>query len=203
MIAENSIGLPQTEKLSLQKHFKRITQSTVIKADSASQKTASSFCAEPSQIPQGFIINCAPPYTSLSLGCFCCHRFSISHRLSVRNWDLSGEGNVFPSIFPLCPPSLVPCSLGNYLFACFLIFFYVFFQRVSGGKKWHSGWMPVFHHSKIICQTDLGLLLLNLWATVLIQELVDSLQGRRPWMQLWLQHTHLSLDPDSSRYRET
>jgi len=61
MIGESSVALPQTENLSLQKHFKRITQSTVIKADSASQKTASSFCAEPSEIPQGFIINCAPP----------------------------------------------------------------------------------------------------------------------------------------------
>lgn len=61
MIGESSVALPQTEKLSLQKHFKRITQSTVIKADSPSQKTASSFCAEPSEIPQGFIINCAPP----------------------------------------------------------------------------------------------------------------------------------------------
>lgn len=85
MIAESSIAFPQTEKLSLQKHFKRITQSTVIKADSASQKAASSFCAEPSQIPQGFVINCAPTHTLLSLGCFCCHRFSISHRLSVHN----------------------------------------------------------------------------------------------------------------------
>lgn len=202
MIAESSIALPQTEKLSLQKHFKRITQSTVIKADSASQKISSSFCAEPSQIPQGFIINCAPPHTLLSLGCFCCHRFRISYRLSLHNWDLSGEGNVFPSIFTLCPVSLVPCSLGNFLFACFLIFFYIFFQRVSGEKEWHGGWMPFFHHSETVCQTHLGTLLLNLWTTDLLQELVDSLQGRQPWMQLCVQHTHLALDPDSSRHQE-
>lgn len=200
MIAASSIALPQTEQLALQKRFTRITQSTVIKADSASQKTASSFCAEPSQIPQGFIINCAPPtHCSLWDGSAVTGSGFLTG-FSVHNWDLSGDGQVFPSIFPLCPASLVPCSLGNFLFACFLIFFSIFFQRGLGRKGWRGRWMPFFQHSEIVCQTHL-----NLSTPDLSQELVDSCQGRRPGMQqLWV-HTHIwpwiQIPPDMRRDR--
>lgn len=133
MIEESSVALPQTESFTA-KAFLKNNQSTVIKADSVSQKTASSFCAVPSEIPQGFIINCAPP-THCSLWDVSAVTGSVFLTGSVPNRDRSGKGNVFPRVFLLYPYSPVSCSPDNFLLTCFYVLFYIFPLRFFGGNE--------------------------------------------------------------------